>query len=77
MSNEFVNQNLTTAFNFHLKNEFQSALDLYSSILKIESKNIYANHFLGILLIQNGHFDQGLTHINLSIQSNHVFAPEA
>jgi len=77
MSNEFVNQNLTTAFNFHLKNEFQSALNIYSAILKIESKNIYANHFLGILLIQNGHFDQGLTHINLSIQSNHVFAPEA
>ena len=77
MSNELINQNLTTAFNFHLKNEFQSALNIYSAILKITPENIYANHFLGILLIQNGYFDQGLTHINLSIQSNHVFASEA
>jgi ubiquinone/menaquinone biosynthesis C-methylase UbiE len=72
-----VNQHLTNAFNFHLKNEFQSALEIYSAILKIESKNIYANHFLGILLIQNGLIDQGLNHINLSIQSNHLFASEA
>ena len=77
MSNEFLNQNLATAFNLHLKNEFQSALNIYSAILKIEPENIYANHFLGILLIQNGHFDQGLTHIKQSIQSNHSFASEA
>jgi ubiquinone/menaquinone biosynthesis C-methylase UbiE len=32
---------------------------------------------LGILLIQNGLIDQGLNHINLSIQSNHLFASEA
>ena len=58
MPNEVVNNNLLTAFNLHLKNEFQSALNIYSSILKVESENIYANHFLGILLIQNGYFDQ-------------------
>jgi SAM-dependent methyltransferase len=77
MTYEIINNSLLKAFGFHLKNDFQSALDLYSSILKIESENIYANHFLGILLIQNGYFDQGLTHINKSIKSNHSFAAEA
>ena len=77
MSNEVITNNLSAAFNFHLKNEFQSALNIYSGIINIESENIYANHFLGILLIQNGYFDQGLIHINKSINHNHSFASEA
>ena len=77
MPNEVINNNLSTAFNLHLKNEFQSALNIYSSILKVESDNIYANHFLGILLIQNGYFDQGLGHVNKSINSEHSFAAES
>ena len=36
MTYEIINNSLLKAFGFHLKNEFQSALDLYSSILKIE-----------------------------------------
>jgi len=77
MPNEVVNNNLLEAFNLHLKNEFQPALNIYSSILKIEPENIYANHFLGILLIQNGYFDQGLGHVNKSINAEHSFASES
>lgn len=77
MPNEVINNNLSTAFNLHLKNEFQSALNIYSSILKVEPDNIYANHFLGILLIQNGYFDQGLGHVNKSINTEHLFARES
>jgi tetratricopeptide (TPR) repeat protein len=77
MPNEVVNNNLLEAFNLHLKNEFQPALNIYSSILKIEPENIYANHFLGILLIQNGYFDQGLGYVNKSINAEHSFASES
>ena len=65
-SNE--NDMLRTAIKLHLSNEFQAALDIYSSIINNDSSNYHALHLLGMLLIQNGYIVAGKNHINRSIQ---------
>ena len=67
---------LKSAINHHLVNDFTEAMTRYKNILSVYPENYHAWHLLGVLLIQNGLFEEGVNFIHkaLEIQPN---CPEA
>lgn len=52
-------QHLRAAIEFHLRNRFQEALDIYVALLQTNPDDVHARHLLGVLLIQNGQVATG------------------
>lgn len=61
---------LEKAIDFHQKNQFKKAQNLYKKIIKQEPENFQANHLLACLNIQLKNFDYALELINKTININ-------
>ena len=59
---------LKTAIQHHLSNDFSNAMELYKIILKKNPDHHYSWIYLGILLIQNGLFDDGIIYLQKALQ---------
>ena len=62
-----ANQELHLAIQQHLANNFSGAMTRYQEILSKNPNHHHAWHLLGVLLIQNGLFDEGVVRIQKAL----------
>jgi SAM-dependent methyltransferase len=56
------------AISLHLRNDFQSALEIYNEILTFDPDNPDALHLIGLVLLQNGFSSQGYLYIQRALE---------
>ena len=61
-------ETLNIAIQQHLSNNFSGAMELYQTILNKHPDHHHALHLLGVLLIQNGIFDEGVMRIRKALE---------
>jgi ubiquinone/menaquinone biosynthesis C-methylase UbiE len=61
-------ETLNIAIQQHLSNNFAGAMELYQTILNKHPQHHHAWHLLGVLLIQNGLFDEGVMRIQKALE---------
>jgi len=59
---------LKLAIQHHLVNDFAGAMSIYKDIVTRAPNNAHAWHLLGVLLIQNGLFDEGIAFIQKALE---------
>jgi Flp pilus assembly protein TadD len=52
---------------FHAKNKIAEAQAIYTRVLKVAARHPTANHYMGVLLLQQGQTAEALTHLRLAV----------